>query len=208
MKTPKFFKYENGTLILNKDEIFLYEPFKKILKRDRGSPGDTQGRLKLFAFKELTYIYLMCDYSSYCNIHGLDEDEAREYSKKTAGLPELWKEDDEIIEAMDEYSRLQLDPTKELVIDLIATFRSFLLRVRYIRQGIEKLNRLTPIKEAQLTSTYDYMKELFDIASRTPLFIENLTKALSAIEKEEKIGKRVRGGGMVEDSMNPDTAIT
>jgi hypothetical protein len=208
MKSPKLFKYEEGNLILNKDEILLYDAFKKILKRDRGSEGDSQGRLKLYAFKEFTYIYMMCDYDSYCNIHGLSEEEAQIYAKKIAGLAINWEEDDEIIEAMDEYRRQQLDVSKELLIDLITTFRSFLQRVRFIRTGIEKIGRLTPVKEAQLTSTYDYMKELFDIAARAPVYIDTLNKALAAIEKQEKIGEEVRGGGNVDDSMDPTKAIS
>lgn len=208
MKPPKFFKYEDGMLILNKDEIFLYEPFKKILKRDRGSEGDAQGRLKLWAFKEFTYIYMICDYDAYPNIHGLDEEEAKLYAKKIAKLPDLWDEDDEIKDAIDEFRRLQLDAQKELIIDLITTFRSFLLRVRYIRGGIEKIGRLTTIKEAQIVSTHEYMKELFDIAARTPVYIDSLNKALVAIEKQEKVGQNVRGGGNIGDSMNPDEAIS
>ena len=55
---------ENMELQLNKEWILMIKEFAEILKRDRGSPGDTQGRRKLKAMKQLTYVYLMEDFLS------------------------------------------------------------------------------------------------------------------------------------------------
>lgn len=42
-------------------EAVLLKPFKALIARDKGSPGDSQGRRKLRALKELTYIFFYCD---------------------------------------------------------------------------------------------------------------------------------------------------
>ena len=45
-------------------EALMLLPIQKIIKRDRGSKGDAQGRNKSQAKRELTYVYHMCDWQS------------------------------------------------------------------------------------------------------------------------------------------------
>jgi len=77
------------------------EPFRTIIRRDKGSPGDSQGRNKQLAKKELMYIFLSSDYSSpYLPLPQHD----REITlKKTLDLADDWKEDDVIKEGIAKY---------------------------------------------------------------------------------------------------------
>ena len=95
---------ETMELQLNKEWILMIKEFAEILKRDRGSPGDTQGRRKLKAIKQLTYVYLMEDFLSPYR----EEDEYNKHvsAMKETGLTEV-DIDEKVIEARDKYRMLQ-----------------------------------------------------------------------------------------------------
>jgi len=116
------FKLENGLLVLDKDELRAHEKFKRILERDRGSEGDNDGRKKIFAFKEFFYIYSVADFRSDGNIGGFNAKDLHLRGIKDAGLPENWKPDDKIKEAIDFYKeRLEeISPSYTYILKLIA----------------------------------------------------------------------------------------
>lgn len=102
-----FILNENGRIDLNKVEIQLYKEFKEIVHRDKGSKGDNDGRKKYRAIKELTYVYHMCDYRSFCR--ELDESEVQVRAIEESGLSDekFNPKDEVILAAIEKYKLLQ-----------------------------------------------------------------------------------------------------
>lgn len=90
----KLFKMENYEVQVA-DETWVLKPFKAILKRDKS-------KNKEIAFKEVSFIFHFCDLrSDYINITNPIDRSAE--IKKDVGLPEGWKIDPIIDEAIDFY---------------------------------------------------------------------------------------------------------
>lgn len=63
----KFFLFNNATneIIVNEPEILLVKEFAALWDKDRNKTSkDKKGTKRTRAFRELTYIWLMCDWSS------------------------------------------------------------------------------------------------------------------------------------------------
>lgn len=93
------------------------EPFRSIIRRDRGSEGDAQGRKKLFAAKEFAYIYGMVDYRSpYSSFN--EENRAVKLKEVIFGEDSDWEPDELVKKAMVLYEEMY---HSELVILLKST---------------------------------------------------------------------------------------
>jgi len=88
-------------LEVNKPEARKIVEFNVLMVRDKGSVGDSEGRKKYVACAEIYYIYLVYDVRSI--YYFLPMHEKREKAKKDAKLPETWKEDQDIINAIAVY---------------------------------------------------------------------------------------------------------
>jgi hypothetical protein len=55
---------DTNTIKLNREWIYLTPEFAALLRRDKGSDGDYDGRRKLKATKEFTFIYFYVDFAS------------------------------------------------------------------------------------------------------------------------------------------------
>lgn len=91
-------------VMLNKDWILTVPPLAKVVHRDRGSPGDSEGRKKLRAIKEFTFIFHCSDPRS--PIENIDDPyERREKALQYAELTEK-DIDDTVVIAQEEYEYL------------------------------------------------------------------------------------------------------
>jgi len=93
----------DGVYALPNPELRNIEPFAEIIRRDRGSKNDSQGRKKLIASKELSYIFHVEDplspYATY------DEDQ-REQAVIEGLFEKDWKPDQVVLEARKKYVEL------------------------------------------------------------------------------------------------------
>lgn len=117
---PRFFKLTMDGISLDRSEIMLYPALNKVLRRDRGSDGDPQGRLKLQAFKEFKYMYFICNPESTPNREGRTDKDKHLYAIEQCGLPKIWKPDIELTLAMKEY---EAELTKSLSLKLVQNSR-------------------------------------------------------------------------------------
>lgn len=96
---------------LNKPWVQLVPEFAALLKRDKGSKGDSEGRYKLKATKELTFIFFMIDFAS--PLRDWEEDEKYKESLYYAGLvPE--EIDEAVLVAKKKYKELFLKSARSL----------------------------------------------------------------------------------------------
>jgi hypothetical protein len=117
----KIFTFDkSGNLSINRVEVALHDCFNKILRRDRGTGGDSQGKKKQQAFKELTYIYQIADVLSIPNRHGYSDKEREVYAKEIAGLESTWKPDNTMLEAIDVYRDEQKDISHDVILELLS----------------------------------------------------------------------------------------
>jgi hypothetical protein len=58
------FDFDEGEVVLNKEEILTIKEFAELIRKDKGSEGDNDGRKKKYAYKQFAFIYLYCDYTS------------------------------------------------------------------------------------------------------------------------------------------------
>lgn len=152
---------ETHMVDLNKVWISTIKEFKVILRRDKGSDGDIDGRRKLQAQKEFTFIYHFCDFKS----------KFREYSEvdklseclRNADLPvdlDIYK-DDGLLIAIERYKKFQNTATLKLLNELREGLHTAHKVVRKIRLSLE--NKLDTIEfEDMVEDDEDSKKKKID----------------------------------------------
>lgn len=170
----KLFKYEGYKVVIS-EEAFALKVFRQIWNRDRSVNKDK-------AIMELSYIYFMEDpRSDYQYI--IDEKERSKAIIEGEGLPNNWKPDKVIIEAMQFYSSFK--STSALLLE-------------DTRVAIDKVRRF--LKDVNLEDTDDKGRPIYTINSITstikmiPQLIKDLDDAEKAIraDMQSNMGK-VRG---------------
>ena len=106
----KLFEYKNYKVQIA-DEALTLSPFKKIHDRDK-----TKGKER--AFKELAFIYHMCDIKSDFLIIG-DEEERAEQIKAQVDLDDDWNPDEYVKAGMDLYRERTISPTMALYLNSV-----------------------------------------------------------------------------------------
>jgi uncharacterized protein YoxC len=178
----KLFKYEGYNITIS-EEALLLKPFKAIWKRDK-----TINKEK--ALMELGFIYFFCDIrSDYQYI--IDEDARLEAIKLGQGLPNDWKPDNVLKEAMNFYNTFK--PISALLLE-------------DTRVAVDKLRKL--LRDIDLTDTDDKGKPIYTLNSVTstikqiPALVKDLDEAERALAKELAQSDKVRGAQ--EKSMYED----
>lgn len=104
----KFFLFDNSdnSVIVNEPEILLVREFSALWSNDRNkTKADLKGTKKSRAYRELTYIWLMCDWSSPYSDY--TEQERHREALKDAGLTEEEWNDPTFRAACRKYRELQ-----------------------------------------------------------------------------------------------------
>lgn len=113
MITDELIIIENGKPVINPEAKMIKE-FKLIIERDRGSEGDSQGRLKLMSAKELAFIPLYESLKSPYN-KNFEPERRVEELKRGLKLPDTWKIDKAMEDAMTVYRLTQKTPSSEML---------------------------------------------------------------------------------------------
>lgn len=97
---------------LNKPWLVLIPEFNAVLKADKGSPGDSEGRNKAKAKKAFVYIYFMINFKS--PIREWEYGERHEEALRYADLQEKDVSSALVKTALDKYEELQLKAARSL----------------------------------------------------------------------------------------------
>lgn len=211
------FKLENNLLVLDKDSLRGVPEFKKILERDRGSEGDSQGRLKLRAWKEFYYIYYIADFRSNGNLAGFNDKELHLRGVKEADLEATFKPDDDIRKAIEVYKQtlLEITPSYTLLTELIRGIRLSEKVVKSMILGVEKvleLNELTLAAEGEIniamlltnnSALEAQLKSFTKISTEFPKTLDMLKMMLEKVLKEEADTRVGRGGKAIGNRADP-----
>jgi hypothetical protein len=109
---------------INKPWVMLIPELAALIRRDKGSPGDHDGRKKLKARKELSFIYLTQDFSS--PISSREESEKRQLAMDYTGLTER-DMDEVLLKANQTYKELlyKASPALETLASMRASLHKF-----------------------------------------------------------------------------------
>ena len=191
MKKIIFFRVDDEEELEIIEEARLHKPFKKIIERDRGSKGDSQGRKKLLAKKELAYIYWEGLYSSHYKIQ--DDDSSRLAAiKSDLDLPDDWKPDDVVLEGLELFIQSQVTPSMELLnvaLEGVKKLKSYIKDI-----DLQEVVDSGPRKGSLVHSPTEYKK----ILDSLPATIESLQKNQDLVKKELDLAESTaRGGGEI-----------
>ena len=178
----KLFKYEGYKLNIS-EEALLLKPFKEIWQRDKSKNKDK-------ALQELGYIYFMLDpRSDYMYI--TDNEERSKAIIEGEGLPNTWKVDSTLQEAMDYYKSFR--PTSALLLE------DTRIAVDKLREALRSIN---------LTDVDDKGRPIYTLNTivatikQVPALVKDLDDAERAIAKEIVQNDKIRGSA--EKSMYED----
>lgn len=181
----KLFKYEGYKVVIS-EEAFALKVFRQIWNRDRSVNKDK-------AIMELSYVYFMVDpRSDYQYL--VDEEERSKAIIEGEGLPENWKPDKVVTEAMQFYSRFK--PTAALLLE-------------DTRVAVEKLRKL--LRDINLEDTDDKGRPLYTLNTITatikqvPGLAKDLDEAEKALASEMRSEGKMRGQGektIFEDNLD------
>lgn len=181
----KLFKYEGYKVVIS-EEAFALKVFRQIWNRDRSVNKDK-------AIMELGYIYFMIDpRSDYQYL--VDEEERSKAVIEGEGLPNNWKPDKAVTEAMQFYSRFK--PTAALLLE-------------DTRVAVEKLRKL--LRNIDLQETDDKGRPVYTLNAITatikqvPSLAKDLDEAERALASEMRNEGKMRGQGektIFEDNLD------
>lgn len=123
---------ENDLPVFN-PEAKLIKEFKFLIERDRGSPGDSQGRKKLMATKELAFVALHVSLTSPYNRNYPEKERTSELIRGLELGPD-WHLDEHVKKAMKEYEKTQITPSSAM----LTSVRRALYSSRDIIQMLQK----------------------------------------------------------------------
>lgn len=165
---------------LNKVWISTIKEFRVILERDKGSKGDAQGRKKIQATREFTFIYHLVDYrSQYADYSEKDRLEA---ALKNSDLdPKFdYTKDEELNQAVEVYSAFRETSGLLLLQELKQGLHASKRVVRRIRQDLERLldntEDMTPDQIKELGGKNDFIVTISERLDRIIAITQQLDR--------------------------------
>ena len=152
------------------EEVWGLLPFKAILKRDKS-------KNKELAFKEMLFIYYYLDIRSDYILITDDDIRLREI-KKDIGLPDNWKVDNVLKEAMTFYVKMSLSPIAKL-------YKSSLKAADDISKYLEKTNELLDERTAN-GGTVTTLATITSSLKSVPIIMKDLKAAYKEVLAEQK----------------------
>jgi hypothetical protein len=214
----KVFKMSRkGILELNTDEVLLIPEFKRLVKRDRGSEGDADGRKKLRAYAEFAYIYHTCDPSSHPTTKGMSKKEADAWARRSCNLPTGWKVDEDMEAAIQRYKELRPSPSSLVL-------RTIKRGLNVSNDAIEKLidrvqlnlNKLDAPPQAEdekdiekefsllVDKLHADLKRLLGLSHQLPETIATISELEEEVAKEISEGHTMKGGKPIPLMADPN----
>ena len=174
----KFFLFDNveNSVVINEPEILLIREFAELWKNDRNkTKQDKTGIKKTRAYREFTYIWLMCEWNSPYSDY--TERERHEEALKDAGLTEQEWNDPQFRAACRKYRELQ-EASRSL--KLIKAAQGVVDKITDYFNTLDIQER-DPITGKPIFKTKDVMAELSNVSD----VVEQL-KTLEILYKKEQ----------------------
>lgn len=206
------FILKDGIVELVSSRDTLIPEVREIIRRDKGQrkiKGDPDGRLKKFAFLELTAVYYIADYRSPGKKQGLENMELLKYTKDRLyelGLPSDWMPDDVVLRLIDYYEEhVSNGIAAKLVTSLYSTFQLSIQVVNTIRQDFrDKLSKMDQITDSEKKDMLVEIQSLLSMSTSLSKQLSELKSAETTLRKEEESKRLGRGDKVITSSMEPN----
>ena len=176
----ELFRIENYKALINKTDVYLVPEFKAMLElKYNTQKGDHQGRNRVRAYKEFTFLYFYIDYRSEYNNY--TETEKKAEALLAANLPEDYSFSKELKAAIKKYKELQ----ETRILKLLNAANNAIDKIRIYYDNLD------------FTSTDNQGKPRHD-PSKVLISINGLAKTIESLEKLEK---------KVKQSLKQDTGV-
>jgi len=202
--------------------------FKKIVTRDKGSSGDSDGRKKYRADKEMIYVYYLADLRSPPRLDGKSERDIHDYAVTSAGLEESYQVDEVIEIAIAKYKEIQLD-TPELRL-LNSLLRGLVMSSKVVDVITDKIEtdldfyangglattaetladlesdsvELKPDASAMLSNLIGNMNEISKMGSSVNKAITTVKDVYEKVKQQMSEDDAIRGGGTINPREMPN----
>lgn len=201
--TPDLIVLENDIPVFNPAAKLIKE-FKAVIERDKGSLGDSQGRKKLQATKELAFVAL---YVSLKSPYNRNFDEQARVGELVRGLelPPDWRLDEVMKKAMKRYELTQVTPSSAMIVSVRKALYSSRNIISFLEKRLEKT--MKALMEAELLG--DEVDALMDKAIKDVEKIlecaAKLTKQLADLDILEKkyVKEMEEMKGKAQQEVNP-----
>lgn len=160
--------------------------FRDIIKRLRPIDGDADGRKKHFNLMELAFIYFAVHYDSRFKL--LDEIEREKQVKELIGLPEDWKPDQVVQDAIKAYADTQVTESSAIVDTMIKTIVGIQKNLNRLQEATVNNNSGISIKD---------MKDLLDITKSLPDTLKSLKESKEILRMEQDSNETGRNGRQI-----------
>jgi hypothetical protein len=214
-KFNTLFLVKNGILEINKPEAREIPEYKALIVRDKGTEGDSEGRKKQGAMRELLYIYLILDPRSM--YYNLSKEERKELAKAHCKFPDNWKPDELMQDAAKRYKKdMVLTGTgkayvaaEQALFSVSSDAEFFQEQIDQYKHMLAKRNKLVlggNLGETEKTATMaeisalmqdmiNLQDKLLKNIDKIPKLQETVTTLLNKYMEEEGGKKAVYGGG-------------
>lgn len=207
------FKVEGELLTIDKEYIRGIPAFRRILERDKGSEGDSQGAKKYRAYKEFFFIYIYKDLRAFPSMGGMNEKESFRYAIVESQLPDDFKIDSDLKLAIDKYVEIQ--NIEQVTLNAINTLLRGIKLQDTIAKGIidnietqlelsekAKITRGSTNEPANIIAEMATTKTLLEQLDMVTNISTSLPKTVATLEslqeklKKEQIGTTTGRGNM------------
>ena len=180
MTKTYFILNQDGELEINVPEVRKTPIYEELFKRDKYSPGDAQGTKKLIATAEIYYIFLISDIRS--SIYSLPIKERKLKAKELAKLPDKWKEDDLLLQAIEQYKKdFKLTASGKAYATAEANYYSLAEDTEYLSEELVALKELLRDKLKKVKTSSIGNTEVGLLAKEIVAIIENCSKQQKVI---------------------------
>lgn len=181
MRLPKILIVREKDIKFNKDELRTIRQFRLIIERDKSPRDKETGEDKLIAKAELSYVYFYCDYNS--PFVNLGEDERHKQSLKATDLPDNWKPDKLVKDAMEIYEIIQYTPA----IRSIREVRETLATSHQVVKILNSQNKsMLASMQAKLNDFKSDNIKAAELAADNQLLIKNIKDTMQMLAEVEK----------------------
>ena len=211
---------DKGVIVINRPEIGLYKDLAIIVERDIEARKSADITRQYIPFRELHYLYEVCDYRSYGNRRGMSDKELHSYAKEIARLDSEWKVDSTLRSAMERYKKEQDSIALRAVMSLRKSLDTVMKiasdLTEYNKSLYERMNKKSKVidinlpdmagdidtnKKEMLTEFISRQKDIDSIVASVTRNIHELKNAEEMLKKEENIKKKGRGDINITESM-------
>lgn len=168
--------------------------------------------------KELAFVVMTQNPNSSIVKQGFEGDELIEAAKRELGLASNWKPSEKVLYAIQHYNKVHGSAIATYVKNLHKQYNNrnksieiIAKKIKLLQKQINKIEDLgdnnTSIVLDKITQLVDLEKALDSLSKSVPEQIKTFNAAIAELEEEVKSKVVTQGGGIVEDSMNPNQSV-